>query len=121
MPKVLLVCSLMAIAMAAPQAIEDISYKPFSFEYQVAHDDNTVYGMKQTADGNGQVDGSYHVEIPFWGTYRRIVFVSTPLGGTRMYVDTNEPGVGEDAPADVELTKGQTPPDAYTKQWPRRQ
>ncbi|XP_023225202.1 cuticle protein 16.8-like [Centruroides sculpturatus] len=86
----------------------DETPKPYEFDY-IAEAIGGVSTRKETADGSGRVVGFYTIKEDDGRS--RVVEYEADAGGFRAVVKTNEPGVGNESPASVELYA--SPPDEY--------
>ncbi|CAM1326345.1 Uncharacterised protein g9231 [Pycnogonum litorale] len=91
--------------------------RPYQYGYQVKHYDDTEHGKQEEMDITGKVTGSFYITIPYFKTMRKVSYVATHDDGIKFYIETNEPGVGDEPSADVDLTVKPPPPGVYSKKW----
>ncbi|CAM1323658.1 Uncharacterised protein g8457 [Pycnogonum litorale] len=117
--KILVLCIVAAIAVAkpAPQDQEVYEYSPYEYSYAVEDEQGNKNEHSQKGDGSGVVTGEFYLYDAYYQTYRRVRYESSPGTGIRFFIESNEPGVGPENPADVEITREEPPADVYTKQW----
>ncbi|XP_076371667.1 uncharacterized protein LOC143257186 [Tachypleus tridentatus] len=91
------------------------SPKPFNFGYQIQDDAGNTHEREESGDEAGNVQGSYGYTDGL-GLYRKVQYVAD-AEGFRATIESNEPGLTNANPANVEIT-AQEPPshiqDAYS-------
>ncbi|XP_013794053.1 cuticle protein 16.8-like [Limulus polyphemus] len=81
--------------------------KPFNFGHQIQDDDGNIHQREESGDEYGNVHGSYGYTDAL-GLYRRVQYIAD-AEGFRATVESNEPGVTNDNPANVEITAEESP------------
>ncbi|XP_013780194.1 actin cytoskeleton-regulatory complex protein PAN1-like [Limulus polyphemus] len=75
--------------------------KPYEFAFEVKDDEGNTITRKESGDGSGAVTGSYGY-IDATGQYRQVTYLADPTG-FHPQIKSNEPGLGDAAPADVQI------------------
>ncbi|XP_022671221.1 uncharacterized protein LOC111254543 [Varroa destructor] len=78
----------------------------YSFSYDVQAEDGG-HSRQETRDANGTITGSYTIALA--DGRRRTVEYIADADGFRARINTNEPGTGDDAPADVQWNSSAEP------------
>lgn len=88
---------------------------PFHFGYDVLDEHGNKQQRQEEGDHNGHVKGSYGYTDAH-GLYRQVDYVADH-SGFRAIIQTNEPGVSNEDPADVKLTAKSPPQHVYEQQY----
>ncbi|XP_015926444.1 uncharacterized protein [Parasteatoda tepidariorum] len=75
--------------------------EPYDFGFQSTDEFGTIMNRKESSDSNGAVRGSYGYTDPF-GVFRHVDYVADEFG-FRAEVKSNEPGMGTQSPANVQI------------------
>ncbi|GIY09699.1 hypothetical protein CEXT_654901 [Caerostris extrusa] len=86
---------------------------PFHFGYDVLDEHGNKQQRQEQGDQHGNVKGSYGY-VDAHGVYRQVDYVADH-SGFRAVVQSNEPGVANEDPADVKLT-AKSPPHHVLEQ-----
>ncbi|XP_022244736.1 uncharacterized protein LOC106461926 [Limulus polyphemus] len=101
-------------AVIGPDVYEE-SPKPYNFGYQIQDEAGNTQEREESGDEAGNVQGSYGYTDGL-GLYRKVQYVAD-TEGFRATIESNEPGLTNANPANVEIT-AQEPPahiqDAYS-------
>lgn len=93
--------------------VENVLHKPYNFGYEFADGFGMNQHRREVADSSGNVKGSYgyidHIGV------KRMVDYTADKDGYKAVVRTNEPGIGEQRPANA-LFIVQRPPTAAIAQ-----
>lgn len=76
---------------------------PYEFGYKIADEYGNTQHRQESGDSEGNKQGSYGYSDAY-GLYRNVEYVADGYG-FKAYVNSNEPGVGNQDPADVKLEK----------------
>ncbi|KAF8782297.1 uncharacterized protein LOC129963844 [Argiope bruennichi] len=75
--------------------------EPYDFGFQSTDEFGTIMNRQESSDNNGAVRGSYGYTDPF-GVFRHVDYVADEYG-FRAEVKSNEPGMGTQSPANVQI------------------
>lgn len=101
------------MAMARPQGFqEDYSYQPYDYSYSVTDDEGNQQGHSSSQDANGIVTGTMFIQLTN-GLFRQVNYVAGGDEGFRLIMESNEPGLGAESPADAEFNIQDPPPGIY--------
>lgn len=90
--------------------------QPYNFNYEARDELGNVHFRQEQGDQSGSVKGSYGYTDN--NGLNRVVDYVSDAGGFKASIQSNEPGVGEDSPADVVLVARPPPAgiqDHYTR------
>lgn len=85
--------------------------RPYEMNYEIADDYGNRRWRQESGDNYNNKQGSYGY-ADAQGISRQVKYIADDKG-FRVWVDTNEPGVGNDNPADAEFTVREAPKGAY--------
>ncbi|PRD28916.1 UNVERIFIED_CONTAM: Cuticle protein 10.9 [Trichonephila clavipes] len=88
---------------------------PFHFGYDVLDEHGNKLQRQEQGDQHGNVKGSYGY-VDAHGVYRQVDYVADH-SGFRAVVQSNEPGVANEDPADVKLTAKSPPAHVLEQQY----
>lgn len=81
--------------------------QPYSISYEATDEQGGTQFKTESGDGSGNVQGNYGY-FDSQGLYRQVEYTADQFG-FRANIKTNEPGVGKESPADVNMIVEQTP------------
>ena len=81
-----------ALALAQPLLIDDESYKPYGYRYETVDEEGNVVAREESQDANGNVVSKV-IMTTREGLRRVTTTLASPIDGTSVNVETNEPGV----------------------------
>ncbi|GIY17163.1 hypothetical protein CDAR_422511 [Caerostris darwini] len=84
-----------------PDIYESARAEPYDFGFQSTDEFGTIMNRQESSDSNGAVRGSYGYTDPF-GVFRHVDYVADEYG-FRAEVKSNEPGMGTQSPANVQI------------------
>ncbi|CAL1288469.1 unnamed protein product, partial [Larinioides sclopetarius] len=84
-----------------PDFYETGRAEPYDFGFQSTDEFGTIMNRQESSDSNGAVRGSYGYTDPF-GVFRHVDYVADEYG-FRAEVKSNEPGMGTQSPANVQI------------------
>ncbi|GFY67991.1 cuticle protein 16.8 [Trichonephila inaurata madagascariensis] len=84
-----------------PDIYETARAEPYDFGFQSTDEFGTIMNRQEASDNNGAVRGSYGYTDPF-GVFRHVDYVADEYG-FRAEVKSNEPGMGTQSPANVQI------------------
>lgn len=90
--------------------------QPYNFDFTTTDDDGSTNSRSEQGDEAGVITGRY--EIRLTNGLFRIVEYTADDSGFNAVVTSNEPGVGVDAPANVQWNYEQTPDGIYDDRGP---
>lgn len=107
------------VALYPPTGNNDRASKPYHFKYNIDDKEGNSQSRYESADGSGTVTGHYSYRLAN-GIFRRVKYIADGINGFRAYVESNEPGVGDDSPADVMVSVKPAPYGVDRQQGQRR-
>jgi len=91
---------------------------PYQFNYS-SDDGESKQERQEQGDETGAVKGSYSYTDAN-GLYRTVTYIADANGFRVLSIQSNEPGMGTDSPADVEKMDIQEPPAGIYESKPRK-
>lgn len=108
----MILSALATCVMSQYRPTKDLRPKPFHYNYEVTDEDGNVHSETRSQDASGKMTGSFLMNL-INGLFRRARYEADDTGGFRIVIESNEPGMGSDSPADATFSVQSPPAGIY--------